>query len=116
MMTAAWFSAKVRLVLLIAGSDAVEYRDSIFVFRSTDFPPAFQRALAIGRSQEEQYENAEGRLVRWRFKEIVSLDIIQTDELDGAEVYSEPVDLEEGAKIEFETSFEPELSKPTQTI
>jgi hypothetical protein len=111
-----WYSAKIRLAVLIEGQGAVDYSDSVYLFRSTDFESAFYRALAIGRTCEREYLNADKKRVRSRLKEIISLDIVTADDLDGAEVYSEPVALEEGAQIPFDATFNPERSRPTQTI
>ena len=111
-----WFSTRVRLVVLIEGAHAMRYSDSVFVFRAADFDDAFRRALALGRKQEQEYVGGEGKRVRRRLKEVVSLDIISADDLDGAEVYSEPVDLATGEASDFDQVFTPESSKPTQTI
>jgi hypothetical protein len=107
-----WFSSKVRLVVLLEKEGAWRYADSVLVFRAADFGEAFQRALALGRELEEEYLNGEGEKVRWRLKEIVSLDVLD-DDLDGAEVYSEPVALEPGEGYTFDVRFEPEKSQPT---
>lgn len=111
-----WFSSRLRLVCVIEGSGATRYQDSVHLFRAGDFEEAFQRALDLGRACEESYLNPDKKRVRWRLKEIVSLDIITADQLDGAEVYSEPVPLEEGVEIPFDATFTPETSRPTQTI
>ena len=116
MSRSSWFSARVRLVLLIEGAGARGYADSVFVFRAADFDDAFQRALALGRKQEQEYVGGEGKRVRRRLKEVISLDILRADDLDGAEVYSEPVDLAAGEASNFDQVFTPEASKPTQTV
>ncbi len=90
--------------------------DSVHVFRAEDYDDAQARALSIGRSHEQEYNNHEEMLVRWRFKEIVSLDAIKPDDLDGAEVYSEPFELEDDERIPFDTVFHPEDSEPTSTL
>ncbi len=110
-----WFSSKVRLVVLLETQGASRYADSVFLFRAADFDEAFQRALALGRAQEEEYTGGEGERVRWRLKEILSLDVLD-DELDGVEVYSEPVTLAPGEAYPFDATFEPEKSQPTQTV
>jgi hypothetical protein len=110
-----WFSSRARLVVLLEKEGASRYADSVFLFRAADFGDAFQRALALGRAQEQEYLNGEGEKVRWRLKEIVSLDVIR-GALDGAEVYSEPVALEPGEGYPFDVRFEPEKSQPTQTV
>ena len=110
-----WYSSKVRLVVLMEKQGATRYSDSVFLFRAEDFDQAFQRALELGRAQEEEYVGGEGEKVRWRLKEVVSLDVLG-DELDGAEVYSEPVSLAPGEAYAFDVAFEPEKSQPTQTV
>jgi hypothetical protein len=111
-----WFSTKVRLICLVEKTGGIRYMDSVHVFRATDFESARYAALRLGRAHEEEFRNSDGELVRWRLKELVSLDFLGADVVDGAEVYSEPVPLEAGLVIAFETDFEPERSNPTQTV
>jgi len=111
-----WFSAKVRLVCLIEPTGAVRHMDSVYVFRSADFQTAFKRALDLGKSQERSYLNADKKKVEWKLAEIVSLDIIAAESLDGAEVYSEPDDLAPGDTFPIDVELHPERSEPTQTI
>lgn len=110
-----WFSTKVRLVCLIESQRADTYMDSVYVFRSQDWATAFQRAIELGKQQEKEYLNADNRQVRWRLKEIISLDWLFAQSLDGAEVYSESVAVGAGDSIPFDAAFEPEKSTPTQT-
>jgi hypothetical protein len=106
----------VRLVCLIEGKGASRYQDSVFLIRASEFRTAFERALEIGRSHEEVYRNPDGQRVAWHLKEIMSLDVIRAPDLDGAEVYSEPIDLPTGEVAPFGTEYAPETSEPTQTI
>lgn len=110
-----WFSTRIRLACVIEPKGVQRFMDSIYVFRSTDFDDAFRKALDIGRSQEKNYLNDADELVEWRLKEIISLDLIRSQSLDGAEVYSEPV---EPAASDFPSDnvFHPEDSHPTQTL
>jgi hypothetical protein len=64
----------------------------------------------------EEYHKVEGQKVVWILKEIISLEIIRDDSLDGAEVYSEPVDLAPGEALPFNIEFRLEELKPIQTI
>jgi hypothetical protein len=116
MTTQYWFSSKLRTVCLVERHGATRYMDSVFLFRATDFETAFRRALDIGRSQEQGYTNADGERVVWKFVKVVSLDQLPKEDLDGAEVYSEPVSLGAGEMMPFESHFEPEQSRPTQSI
>lgn len=111
-----WFSAKVRLICLIENKGATRYMDSLLLFRAADFASAFDRALSLGKNREQAYENEEHLRVVWRLVEVISLDQLATDDLDGTEVYSEPVALTPGGSISFDTEFKPERSRPTQTI
>ena len=111
-----WFSTKVRLVCLIEPIGAVRYMDSVYVFRSADFQTAFKRALELGKSQEKTYFNVDKQKVVWKLTEIVSLDMITAESLNGAEVYSEPVDLAPGEAFPMDAALYPELSEPTQTL
>jgi uncharacterized protein DUF4288 len=110
-----WFSTKIRLACIVEPKGLQRFMDSIYVFQSTDFDAAFRKAMDIGRSQERNYLNDADELVQWRLKEIISLDLIRPQSLDGAEVYSEPV---EPAASDFliDNAFHPEDSNPTQTL
>ena len=110
-----WFSTKIRRVCLIESKGADLYMDSVFVFCAEDFDEAFRKALYLGRNQEEEYVNVDNAKVMWKFKEIISLDIVRQDNLDGAEVYSEPIEIL-GEREPFDSVFHPENSNPTQTI
>ena len=119
----AWFSTKVRLAILVeqAPHDS-QFTESVYVFRIEErddwaalWDQAFQRALALGKQQEQEYRNDAGQRVRWRLQEIVSLDVIRSDDLDGAEIYAEPVSMRPADMVPFDTEFWPERSQPPQT-
>jgi hypothetical protein len=112
----------VRLAVLVDPEGAVQYSDSVFVFQVENCDDgselrrrAFARALKLGIEQEEEYLNEAGDRVRWRLKEVVTLDLLGDELLDGMEVTSDLVDLEPDATISFDAVFNPEASKPTQT-
>lgn len=91
-----WFSTRVRLVAVVEGRAASHQMECVHVFRASEWDSAFQRALELGRSHEEEYTNDAGRVVRWTLAEVVSLDLLKADDLDGAEVYSEMTEVERG--------------------
>ena len=112
-----WFSAKIRLACLVDPTGLVGYRDAIYIFQSYDFDDAFKRALGIGKSQETSYLNANQQPVKWKLKEIISLDVVGSAPLEsGTEVHSEPVEPLPSEQFSFEHEFDPATSKPTQTI
>jgi hypothetical protein len=92
----AWFSAMLRFVVLIEGDGAVRLMGSVYVFRARWLPDAHERALDIGRRQEEAYTNGFGKDVHIRLRSVVTLDVLSADVTDEREVYSEPADLPEG--------------------
>ena len=116
-MVQQWYSARLRMVCLIEGEGATSFQDSVVLARAADFDEAFQRALEIGRSREKEYEkNKGGERVCWRLKEVLGLEVVLAETLDGAEVYSDPVELPDDARDPFDAEYSPELSEPTQTI
>jgi hypothetical protein len=109
-----WFSTKLRFVILVEPTGGDTLNDRVFLLRAADFDAAFDRATGIGRASQKEYRNAEGRRVQWKFIEVISLDVIQSEDLEGQEVYSEPIHLSE--MIPFGAEFSPQTSKPIQTI
>ena len=110
-----WFSSLVRIVCLIEGVGGTRFMDCLYIFRSENFSTALKKALELGYSQEQEYLNESGERVRWAFKEVISLDHLP-ENLDGCEVYSQPVDVPCEEHFEFSEEFDPASSKPTQTI
>ena len=53
--------------------------------------------------------------VVWKLPEVLSLDTIQAESLDGAEIYSEPVPAPDHSWT-IERDLHPEESNPTQTF
>jgi hypothetical protein len=110
-----WFSSKLRFVVMVEPVGGDTLNDCVFLFRAENFDTAFHKALCIGEAAQKEYRNADGQRVLWKFMKVISLDIISED-LDGAEIYSEPIHLSEENKIPFEAEFSPNTSRPIQTI
>jgi hypothetical protein len=111
-----WYSAKLRKICLVEGKGATMAMVTVCVFRASDFSDAFVRVVKLGRSTEEEYRNEAGRLVRWRLKEVVTLDVLPGEELDGVEVNADLADLRPEESVSFESEFRPEDSKPDQSL
>ena len=109
-----WFSAMVRLAILIEGSGSLEYDDVVYVFRATDFDDAVTRAVDLGSAAEREYRNADGRLVRWRLTAVMTLDQVGPGDLDGAEVWSQFTPIPPEEKVGFEHVYHPAASRPGQ--
>ena len=109
-----WFSAQIRFVCYVAGSPKF-YRDTVIVFRALEWRDAQERAVSLGRSREEHYENGEALPVHWRLQNVVSLDWIANHDLDGSEVHSHLIPVGD-VPVPNEDELNPEQSHPIQTI
>ncbi|MEA1675400.1 DUF4288 domain-containing protein [Nitrospirillum sp. BR 11163] len=111
-----WFSVKLRFAIMVEPIGASTMNDCLFLLKANDFDSAFKKAIKIGVGAQKDYLNALGQKVQWKFSEIISLDVINSDNLDGAEIYSEPLHLEGQAIIPLDANFSPEASRPIQTL
>lgn len=113
---APWFSVKIRVVVMIEGDGGHTLNDCVFLLRATNFDAAFDRAVALGQSEECEYMNADGERVLWQFAEILSLNLLGAGELgDVVDAYTEAVPLQEADRVPFDTAFHPERSKHAET-
>ena len=113
-MALGWFSASLRLVILVEGhQESSLLNEIVHVFQAEDWKPAFERAVELGKAHETEYVNGDGERVRWRLDRVLTLDLLSGEQLDGAEVYSALSDIEPG--IAFDTLFRPESHQPGQT-
>ncbi len=110
-----WFSSKLRFVVLSEKKGAEYFSDSTILFRAEDFDGAFRRALELGEEKQQEYVGGEGARIRWRLKEVLSLDVLP-DDLDGAELHVESIDLPADEDFDFNATFAPEACHPPQTI
>ena len=110
-----WFSAMLRLVVLVEGVGASRRVRSLVLFRAADWVEARERALRLGREAERSYLGGTGEQVRWRFEAVETIDLLGAEIADGREVYAEPVDLDVGEGIAFDAEFRPEESEPGQS-
>ena len=68
--------------------------------------------LAIGRSLERT-EHGESR-VEWRLAEVLTIDVLVNQDLDGAEVHSQFIDMVPEDSVPFGTEPHPEASTPVR--
>ena len=107
-----WYGGMCRMLCIIDGVGAVESEESVWVFRAADWDDAKRRLLELGRTQDTEYENADGRRVRWTLATLERLDELD-DELGDREVYSkisaiDPPD----ESVVIDQRFSPEVSNP----
>lgn len=110
-----WFSAMLRMVVLVDGIGATRRVRSLVLVQAADWPEAKHRAVDEGLQLECSYVGGTGEQVHWRLEALETLDQLGTEITDGREVYSEPMDLHAGEYIAFDAEFRPELSEPGQS-
>jgi hypothetical protein len=87
-----WFAAVLVLKSRVASElpheplGDIQYR----ILQAPDAESAYRRAIAIGRSEEQSYENADGREVSWSFLGLRDLrELPDGRPADGTEIYSQ---------------------------
>jgi hypothetical protein len=110
-----WWGVKLRMVVVVEGETRATVNDGVFVLRAEDWDDAFQKALVLGRGQEQQYLNVYGKRVRWRFAEVLQLHggVDPERDLDGQEVMTEM--FPDHIDMAFDAELHPESSDPEGT-
>ena len=116
MDASSWFSTKLRFAVMVEPEGARILNDCVFLLRASNFGAALERAIAIGEASQKKYRNNHGQHVHWKFAEVISLDMIRSETLDGCEVHSDVVPLKGEELLPFDAKLDPRASKPVQTI
>lgn len=107
-----WHSTRLRMSRLVDPYGCDTLVDHVLVFRAPHENSWVKKPVEIGRALERE-EIGDKRVV-WRLAEVVTQDLLRQKNLDGVEVYSEPVHLSEASIIPFGTTFQPERSTPVR--
>jgi len=111
-----WYSARIRMILMIDAPDGDVFDDQVHMFRAADFDAAFARAIEIGRAQESDFINGFEERAQRRLVEVQSLNLLGSGALgDTNDVYREPVPMRDADRVPFDTVFHPETSEPRAT-
>jgi hypothetical protein len=112
-----YYSARLLYYILVADGPPRRRQhcdETVVLFQAANYDRAFERALAIGRAAEADYENAKGQRARWVLVAVETLDEIGA-EVDGAEVASRQHTRVTPRPVPANRQFHPEPSKPEQT-
>jgi len=109
-----WYSATLRFYSVTAEMGRVGGEDIVYLFRAPGFSQAVKKFLALGRSKEHSYVNSHGHQLRVRFVGLVTVDFIEDDDLDGAEIVSTPL-MEADPSFSFDTPLDPDNYEYTET-
>ena len=104
---ARWYLAEVILEHRVEGDPRNLVYTNMNLIEAESPEQAHAKALALGRSEEMEYENSDGRLVRVIFRGLRDLNVIHDPLEDGAElIYSEDVDVPEERLLRWVSSQE----------
>jgi hypothetical protein len=85
-----WFGAKLLFESTIPHEDGrILQEESIRLIEANDELEAKSKANMLGKSEQHEYENADGETVRWRFVFVLEIqDLCEKSLFDGMEVFS----------------------------
>ena len=93
---ARWYLADVVLEHQIEGESQNVVHVNTHLVEAGSPEEAYEKALALGRGSESEYENTDGRQVRVAFRGLRELNVIHEELEDGAELmYTEDVGVPE---------------------
>jgi hypothetical protein len=93
---ARWYLADVILEHIVEGDSRNVVHVNTYLVEAESPERAHERALALGRDNEREYPNTDGKTVRVRFRGLRELNVIHDALEDGVELaYSETVDVPE---------------------
>lgn len=93
---ARWYLAEVVLEHRIDGDSRNVVHVNVHLVEAGSADEAYEKAMALGRREEHEYENTDGRLVRMVFRGLRELNVIHEPLEDWAELmYTEDVGVPE---------------------
>lgn len=107
----------VRIAILCIADETVVPEDGytqdiqVHIVKAINFSEAFQKALEIGKNEEDTYRNEANQTVRWIFREVEAITDLGA-EIEGKEVSSRMEGYYPQNPISVSTQFEPEKSTP----
>jgi hypothetical protein len=83
-----WYLAKIVYRIVCGkGDHKPQFDEQLRLISAAEEEEAFDKALTIGKNEEEVFYNAKHQLVNWQFVNVSELYLLQ-ELIDGAELYS----------------------------
>ena len=83
-----WYLAKlVYQIICGKGNHTAQFDEQLRLIHACNEDEAFEKAMQIGRAEEEVFYNTKKELVQWRFVNVAELYKL-SNLMDGAEIYS----------------------------
>lgn len=86
-----WYVARLLMRYEVGEHDPGPWTcdEQVRLIRCSDAERAFEKAVALGRGEEDSYKNEFGEDVRWMFVGLVELEDLDVDEIaEGSEITS----------------------------
>jgi hypothetical protein len=86
-----WYVAKIVMQCKVDGKDSIPctFDEQVRVIQAPDNKTAYLKSLKLGKEEEREYKNSEGKLVRWVFCGLSDLEEILDEKIeDGTEITS----------------------------
>jgi len=109
-----WYCAHLRFVRLVQDLETTHYYDEWIVFQD-EFGSELERAIELGKLREKTIVNEAGRTERRCLVKVLTIGCMGS-KLDGTEIYSEFMDIEQPDLFPFERAYSPENSQPKPTL
>jgi hypothetical protein len=83
-----WYLAKIVFRIVCGeGKHTPQFDEQLRLIKANNEEEAFEKAVSLGKSEEDVFENDERKLVHWTFVNVAELYQL-TALIDGAELYS----------------------------
>ena len=104
---AKWYLADIVEEITIEGDSGNVVHTNLILIRADSPEEAYQKAIELGTSSDQSYENADGKRVTFRFRGLRDLNVIHGELEHGIElIYGENLDMDESAILHRVTAKE----------
>ncbi len=111
-----WYSASLLFYSVSDSNGKWDTEEVVCLVRASSFEEAFQKFLDLGHRREEiDIDETDGHRSAVRFAKIVSLNILPTQELDGA-VICAVILPDDGSVVTVDSPLYPENSQPEYSM
>ena len=86
---AQWYIAELIQEITVGGDARNVVHKNLVLIRADSAEEAYEKALSLGRESEDSYENPAGKQVRFKFRGLSGLNVIQDELVHGAELLYE---------------------------
>ncbi|RYD76731.1 MAG: DUF4288 domain-containing protein [Sphingobacteriales bacterium] len=91
-----WYLAKIVFQIVCGDGDHIaQFDEQLRLINAMDKQQAFEKAVSLGKTEEDSFYNIHQQPVHWTFINVSELYRME-ELLDGAEIYSKIKEVEEG--------------------